>query len=294
MTQALLPERRDQLDFFVCDILEADPKDDIGSMEHPMFSLSTKPDMAIRHYEHKGSSVTIAPGAYGLATIHDKDILIYCISQLTQAINDKRAVSKTVRMTVYDYLKATNRGTGGREYKLTEDGLKRLAGTQINTNIMTGGARIKEGFGLIDKWRIIERSPTDSRMTSIEITLSDWLFNAVVSHEVLTLHHDYFRLRKPLERRLYELARKHCGKQSKWAIGLDLLHKKSGSTGTLREFRRSVLKIIDRLQDKFPGYRLMYSQKTDKVTFYNCNTEGHKQQVADLIAQARSGDTPRF
>ncbi|MCA9184408.1 MAG: replication initiator protein A [Pirellulaceae bacterium] len=28
---------------------------------------------------------------------------------------------------------------------------------------------------------------------------------------MLTLHRDYFRLRKPLERRVYEIARKHCG-----------------------------------------------------------------------------------
>ncbi len=30
------------------------------------------------------------------------------------------------------------------------------------------------------------------------------------------MHRDYFRLRKPLERRMYELARKHCGKQDEW------------------------------------------------------------------------------
>ncbi len=38
-----------------------------------MFSLSKKPDRRIRYYEHNGNSLTIAPGAYGLATIWDKD-----------------------------------------------------------------------------------------------------------------------------------------------------------------------------------------------------------------------------
>ena len=37
------------------------------------------------------------------------------------------------------------------------------------------------------------------------MNLSDWIYNAVAKHEVLTLHRDYFRLRKPLERRMYEL-----------------------------------------------------------------------------------------
>ncbi len=37
---------------------------------------------------------------------------------------------------------------------------------------------------------------------------------AIKAHEVLTLPPDYFRLRKPTERRIYEIARKHCGKQA--------------------------------------------------------------------------------
>lgn len=34
-------------DFFQCDILDAAPKDDMSSMEHPIFSLSTKPDTIV-------------------------------------------------------------------------------------------------------------------------------------------------------------------------------------------------------------------------------------------------------
>jgi len=58
-------------------------------MEHPMFSLSKKPDRRIRHYEHNGNSITIAPGAYGLATIWDKDILIYLISHIIEGLNQR-------------------------------------------------------------------------------------------------------------------------------------------------------------------------------------------------------------
>ncbi|MFT4742080.1 MAG: hypothetical protein ACI91Z_000051 [Yoonia sp.] len=59
-------------DFFVCDIFEASPKDDLGTMEHPFFSLSTRPDRTIRHYEHNGTQVTVTPSVRGRATIHDK------------------------------------------------------------------------------------------------------------------------------------------------------------------------------------------------------------------------------
>ena len=60
-------------------------------------------------------------------------------------------------------------------------------------------------------------------MEAVEVTLSEWLYNAVLGKEVLTISRDYFRLRKPIERRLYELARKHCGNQEKWTVGLKIL-----------------------------------------------------------------------
>ena len=43
-------------------------------------------------------------------------------------------------------------------------------------------------FGLIDDWRIIERSTTDERMISVETALSEWLYNAIAAREVLTLN----------------------------------------------------------------------------------------------------------
>ncbi|MEL7114952.1 MAG: replication initiator protein A, partial [Pseudomonadota bacterium] len=72
-------------DFFVCDIAAALPKDDMASMEHPVFSLSTRPDRRVLSYAHAGIRVEITPSVKGLATIHDKDVLIYCISQLVAA-----------------------------------------------------------------------------------------------------------------------------------------------------------------------------------------------------------------
>jgi plasmid replication initiation protein len=284
--QPLLPERREQLDFFVCDIFDATPKDDLGSMEHPMFTLATNPDTAIRHYEHHGNSITITPSVLGLATIFDKDVLIYCISQLVGAINQGRPISRTVRVTAYDLLKATNRQTGGESYDRLEQALERLKGTQIKTDITTGCVRIRDIFGLIERVRIIERSPLDERMIAIEITLSEWLYNAVQALEVLTIHRDYFRIRKPLDRRLYELTRKHCGQQGKWPVSIALLYKKSGSRGDLREFRRAIKHLAE--HQHLPEYRIMYYEADDKVTFYSREAHGHNAQLQDLIAATRA------
>jgi plasmid replication initiation protein len=52
-------------------------------------------------------------------------------------------------------------------------------------------------------------------MVAIELRLSDWLYSAVLACEVLTLNRDYFRISGGLDRRLFELAREHCGSQGK-------------------------------------------------------------------------------
>jgi plasmid replication initiation protein len=264
----LLPDRRPTGDLFVCDIFDAAPKGDMASMEHPIFSLSTKPDTRIRRYEHGKKFVEVTPSVKGLATVHDRDILIYCISQLIAALNQNQPVSQTLQIKAYDLMLATNRVTNGEAYEGLKAALERLSGTRIVTNIITGGAEELDGFGLIDRFKII-RKTRDGRMQEIEIKLSDWVFNAIRAKEVLTLHRDYFRLRKPLERRMYELARKHCGQQSSWSISLELLRKKCGSNSTDKEFRRLVKTIVaqDQVHSHFPDYAVTMTD--DMVLFAN-------------------------
>ena len=161
---------RGQTDFFLCDILDAIPKDDVATMEHPVFSLATRPDRRILRYAHNETEITVTPSVRGLATIHDKDILIYCISQLIAAINDGQTPSKTLRMKAYDFLKATNRVTDGRGYDALRSALIRLQGTQIETNIVTGETEQLDIFSIIDRARIV-RQTRDGRMQEIEVHL---------------------------------------------------------------------------------------------------------------------------
>src|SRR5215472_1249069 len=263
---SLLPDRHPVRDYFVADVLDWALKADRHSMEHPMFSLSKTPDRTERHYEHQGRSVTIMPSSRGLATIWDKDILLYCISVLVDGLNRGRDISRVVRLKAYDLLVVTNRSTGGDHYKRLEAAFDRLAGTRIKTNITTNGVRVREGFGLIDNWKIIERAPGTGRMVAVEVTLNEWLYNAIVAREILTLNRDYFRLDGGLERRLYELARKHCGRQAKWIVSVDLLHKKSGSQATLKKFRELLKRAAGK--DALPDYCIRYDQETDRALFH--------------------------
>lgn len=265
----LLPDRYPQQDFFVCDVFDAAPKGDMASMEHPLFSISTKPDLTAREYRNGQTFIRVSPGELGLATVHDRDVLIYCISQLMAALNDGNPVSQVVRFKAYDLLVATNRGTDGRGYEQLRGAFKRLQGTQVETNILTGGNEELEIFSLIDRVKIV-RETREGRMQEVEVRLSDWVFNAIRAREVLTLNRQYFRLRKPLERRLYEIARKHCGWPGK-AVTFDLetLQKKCGSKSTDFEFRRLIKTIADqdRTHAHFPDYRVTFDPDRDQLTF---------------------------
>jgi plasmid replication initiation protein len=253
MGAGLLADRHPQGDFFVCDIFGAHPKDDLASMEHPFFSLSTRPDLRVLDYTHNGVQVRLTPSVRGLATIHDKDILIYCISQLVAALNAGREVTRRLVLRAHDLLVATNRDTSGDAYRRLRDAFERLAGTRITTNIVTGDVETTRGFGMIEAWEI-QRQTRGGRMISVSVTLSDWLFQAVVARSVLTLSRDYFRLRKPLERRIYELARKHCGRQSEWRVSMAVLHHKSGAASPVRVFRKMVRDMIT--ENHLPDYTL--------------------------------------
>ena len=279
----LLPARHLDRDFFLADLLDYAMKDDGVSMEAPIFTLSTKPDLSTWFWKSKDGnrSVEVYPSVKGRATQFDKDVLIFVVSQMTEALNIGRedAQNRKVRFVVYDYLVSTNKPTDGREYKRLRASFERLRGTSITTDIKTGGKRVQEGFGLIEKWKIIEKSDTDERMIAVEVTMSEWLFNAVQARDVLTIHRDYFRLRKPLERRLYELARKHCGQQAGWKIGLQLLREKCGSHSHLRAFRSQVIAIAR--SGTLPEYRMVYDHYTDQAWFHN---KAH-QKLTGLIGK---------
>ena len=266
--EPLLPVHHPTRDFFACNIFDAltSFKDDMASMEHPVFSLSTKPDMRVMHYEHNGNTITIKPTSDGLPTIYDKDILLYCASYLMAAINKGETPSRTIRFAAYDFFVSTNRLVDGRHYQLFKIALNRLRGTTINTNIKTGGLTIEEGFGLIDAWRAVKEDKS-GRVIAAEIRVSEWFYNAILANEVLTINQAYFRLRKPIERRLYEIARKHCGDAPAFKIGLDKLHKKMGTTAPIRKLRFQI-RAIERT-NHLPDYEIALAD--DVITFTNRN-----------------------
>lgn len=265
----LLPDRHPNRDFFILDVSDAAPKDDMASMEHPVFSLSVKPDMRELEYQHDGKRIVVVPSGKGLATIMDKDLLLYCISKLVHQLNAGDEITPWVELTAHEVMVATNWRTNRESYKRFEDALDRLRGTTIKTNVKTGGHSQVRGFGLIDEYEITRRDEDGEesafgRMTRVRVRVSDWTFRAVQGMEVLTINPQYFRLRRPLERRIYELARKHVGDQGHtFRIGLDKLQRKVGSNSPEKKFKFFLKQIAQ--DGHIPDYDIALEGKN--VTF---------------------------
>lgn len=71
---------------------------------------------------------------------HASTRAIYAISQLMDARNRGEEPKRTVRIVARDLLEVANRHTGGKNYERLLDGLRRLAGTRIETNIAPAGS----------------------------------------------------------------------------------------------------------------------------------------------------------
>jgi len=269
----LLPVKHPQHDFFICDVADAVLKDLMPKMEHPFYALSKKPDISIRRYEYGDKWLEVIPSAKGQATIYDKDILIYVVSQVIAKLNRGEAVSRRIRFSPHDFLIFVNRGTGGKDYDAFCEALERLMGTVIKTNISTvldddiplGDEEDTGMFHLIESANVRRKDGSKGRILWAEIEISEWIFNGIRRKNVLTLHRDYFRLRKPIERRVYEIARKLCGNQDELTISLSKLLARTGARAELKRFRHTIRELVR--YDHLPDYTLSYDEEKDSVTF---------------------------
>lgn len=277
----------EQGDLFACDITTWPVKDDLASMELPLFSLAKNKDVATREYRRGNKIVSIRPGADGAATVFDKDLLLYAASQIVEARNKGRSTSRTVVIDSTDFLIGTARGDGRASFERILDMLRRLAGTRIETNIPTGGVMQIEGFAMIDAYKILveKRRQTSvldphskkmvrkdvARVMQFSVTLSEWLYNGLMNFEVLTLDRGYFKLKSSIERRLYEIARKHCGDQPIWKENIDGLIQKLGSTRERFKLRDDIREVIE--ADSLPEYHVALDTNAspDMVVFYTRN-----------------------
>lgn len=270
-------------------------KDDVSSMEYPIFSLSKNKDTRIRTYSRGGKTLKVIPSALGAATVFDKDILLYCLSQIVKAHDAGMTVGRRLKIAVHPFLVGTKRSTGGAAYVRVLDMCRRLKGTTIETNVKTNEREQVEGFGLIEDYKVTQYTKNGKGALELELTIADWLYRAAIASDILTLHPNYFSLGQALERRLYELGRKHCGQQPWFTIGLPLLQEKAGSTQSASHFRTELKDIIK--NDRLPDYRLaldesskpnqlVYMTRDNKRLVTEANRVGKLSWVSGMLQQS--------
>lgn len=254
-----------------------------NTVEVPFFLLKGG-DYTARNFVYENLRVTVKSDENGLATIHDRDIWIYCLSEYIRRNYTKENQSNTLQFVVHDYLVATNRRTDGDNYRRMMSSLKRLMSTQFEICVdYEDGTQNQKQYQLFSDCKTIKR-PSDDRMMAIEVTFPDWTLAVIKQGHLLQINPEYFSLRKPLERRIYELAKKYCANQVKWSVDLNTMYERSGSSSTFREFRR-LINVISK-NNKLPDYQLRYLKRGgDILTFYSRGTRGYKAQIRDMVNQ---------
>jgi plasmid replication initiation protein len=283
-----------QLDIFLGELMAPASKDDIGSMEHPMFSIKKGGDRKVRRYEHNGKFIEITPSVKGSATIWDKDILIYVFTLMRQCLDRGETIPERFEINAADLLRAIGRDDSGAAYNRLYDAIDRLKGTQIKTNLPSGEENAEEEtemsfFGLVNDV-IVLKNKQSKRLTRLLFEPSGWFRKQVANEYLLTINPSYFSLEGGLERRLYELARKHCGRQSHWRIRLDLLKHKVGSEASLNRFRFDMNALIDRSGKGFlrvVDYLVVLKQ--DMVHVFPDDERGHLA-LAEVVAGQTTQD----
>lgn len=266
MTRARRQTVAEQFDLFLPYIADLPLRDQREMMERPFFSLAKSKRAKPIDYTSPDGKLWVHVSAnpdYGMATIWDADILIYCASVLADmARRGANDVPRKLHIMPYDLLRAIGRPTTGRAYELLGQALDRLVATTIKTNIRAENRR-EATFSWLDGWtQLVDERTERSRGMTLE--LSNWFWEGVMMKGgVLSIDRAYFDITGGRERWLYRVARKHAGGAGEggFAISMPVLFEKSGAEGQYRRFKFEMLKLAEK--NDLPGYGLSVETAKD-------------------------------
>ncbi|ASY47122.1 RepA family protein (plasmid) [Sphingobium xenophagum] len=222
-------------------------------MAFPFFALSkgkwTKP----LAYKTDAVSIEIVATSKGIATIYDKEVLLYIASLMVAKLEAGVGVSQDFYFTAHDLFRVTGVNGSARSYARLSDALERLQGTQIKTNIEAGGEGQAGFFSWLSEAQLhyTKTKTGDKRLKAVKVRLCDWLYRAILrDRRVLDYAPSYFQL-GPIERRLYEVARSACV-HGAVDVDLDELRLQLGYQSSLKHFRYELKRIAD--ENSIPGF----------------------------------------
>lgn len=248
-----------QIDLFELDSpLLTEVRGERSLMAFPFFALSKGKWTKTLAYKTDKVSIEIVPTAKGVATIYDKEIVLYIASLMVRKLEAGEEVSQDFYFTAHDLFCVTGNNPSARSYTRLSHALERLQGTQIKTNIETGGEGEEGYFSWLSEARLYysksKESSSERRLKAVRVRLCDWLFRAILrDRQVLDYAAGYFQL-GPVERRLYEIARSGCV-DGPYELSLDDLRLQLGYQNTLAHFRHVLKATIE--ADVIPDYHFV-------------------------------------
>jgi plasmid replication initiation protein len=253
-------EKHQQLKPFTASAFDIAAKDQIDLMSRCWFSHTPNRTEPIEHEfpnlkTKRVEKVRVTGSAeYGIATVHDQDLIIFAISQWVEAKRKGNEPSRRICFTPYQFITWMNKAPHGSAYARLKDSLHRLKTTNIETTIRSGDNRrgVMKQFSWISEWKITEE---DGNVRGVEVVLAEWLFESIQDFHVLTIDKRYFEIAGSVERWLYLYARKATGGANGiWKESFKLLHKKSASQQAYKHYAHTLRKLVEK--NELPGLRL--------------------------------------
>ncbi|RZT44869.1 replication initiator protein A [Sphingomonas sp. BK036] len=250
------PAKVPQGELFLLDSpLHGEIRGERSLMAFPFFALSKNAWMKPLSYRTDTVTIEVRPSASGVATIYDKEIVLYIASLMAAKLEAGDEVAQDFVFTAHDLFSVTGSNHSARSYGRLSEALERLQGTQIKTNIEAGGEGEEGFFSWLSEAKL-HYSKTRSgerRLKAIKVRLCDWLFRAILlDRHVLDYAIAYFQL-GPIERRIYEVARS-TGDGDGFEIDLPTFRLQIGYQNPLANFRAALKQIAG--TDTIPDYHL--------------------------------------
>src|SRR3546814_8090191 len=148
-------------------------------------------------YKTDTVSIEIVATSKGVATIYDKEVLLYIASLMVAKLEAGVGVSQDFYFTAHDLFRVTGVNGSARSYARLSDALERLQGTQIKTNIEAGGEGQAGFFSWLSEAQLhyTKTKTGDKRLKAVKVRLCDWLYRAILrDRRVLDYAPSYFQL----------------------------------------------------------------------------------------------------
>ena len=256
-------------------------------MAFPFFALSKNAWMKPLSYQTDTVTIEVRPSASGVATIYDKEIVLYIASLMAAKLEAGEDVAQDFVFTAHDLFSVTGSNHSARSYGRLSEALERLQGTQIKTNIEAGGEGEEGFFSWLSEAKLHYNKTRagERRLKAVKVRLCDWLFRAILlDRHVLDYAAAYFQL-GPIERRIYEVARS-TGDGDGFEIDLATFRLQIGYQNPLANFRAALRQIAG--ADTIPDYRLeLIETVSDPDMVVDTAKRGRKSNPVKVVITRR-------